>query len=82
MMRFYLVSSLFCDCLQAFGEIESGLDASLEEVFAREHDPFTVNDDLTLAVDKVQAASPIHMRWRKGLVEGVRSCGLRGSLVP
>lgn len=61
MMRFHLVSRLscaFCDCLQAFGEIESGLDASLEEVFAREHDPFTVNDDLTLAVDKVQAATP------------------------
>jgi len=34
--------------------VEKELEASLEEVFKREQDPFTVNDDLVIAVDKVR----------------------------
>ena len=39
--------------MQVFKEIEYSLDKSIDEVFEREHDPFTVNEDLVHAVDKV-----------------------------
>lgn len=35
-------------------DVENGLEVSLEEVFKREQDPFTVNDDLVIAVDRVR----------------------------
>lgn len=34
--------------------MESSLESSIEDIFNRENDPFTVNDDLVLAVDKVR----------------------------
>ena len=34
--------------------MERDLEISLDEVFKREQDPFTVNDDLVTAVDRVR----------------------------
>ena len=78
-MRARLITLNLVWVLQAFKEIEAGLDVSLEEVFAREHDPFTVNDGTDGMGGKVITLRDIIASYREAAMDRLQAEGFYNS---